>query len=238
MPMRLIPLVLTTFLTAFSFTAQAGEAEVKKRLGSVLPPSADYQIEPGPLKGFYKVITGLSVVYVSEDGRYLMVGDLVDLDTRVNFTEREENRLRLAKLNAIPKSELIRYPAKGKARGELYVFTDVDCPYCHKLHEEVTALNAKGVTVNYLAYPRTRPGSPSWQKSQAVWCSDKPAEQLEKAMQGQSVKAASCADPVARHQALGSQMGVNGTPAIILPSGVLLPGYGKAEEILKAMGLN
>jgi thiol:disulfide interchange protein DsbC len=230
-----------TCVLLLSFLGQqkvyADPVAIQKRLATLLPPDVAYRIDAKPLAGFYAVTTGLNVFYISEDGRYLLTGDFVDLQSRANLTEVKEKALRVSVLSDLPRNELIRFPAKGKVRAEIYAFTDVDCPYCHKLHAEVSSLNAQGVSVNYLAYPRTAPGSSSWVRSESVWCSDTPTRDLEAAMQGQQITRKTCSNPVAQHQALGSQMGINGTPAMILPDGTLLPGYGTASEILKVMGL-
>ena len=36
---------------------------------------------------------------------------------------------------------------------------------------------------------------------------------------------------------LGVELGVNGTPAIILPNGLMIPGYRPYQELLQALGL-
>jgi len=109
---------------------------------------------------------------------------------------------------------------------ELTVFTDIDCPYCRKLHSQIAAYNRLGIRVRYLLYPRTGPNTESWTKAEQVWCSGDRNTALTRAKLGEALNTKPCADnPVARSYALGQEFALEGTPAIITPSGELLPGY-------------
>ena len=58
------------------------------------------------------------------------------------------------------------------------VFTDIDCVFCRRLHNELDEYLAAGIEVRYLLYPRNGPTSPSWAKAEDVWCADDRNEAL------------------------------------------------------------
>jgi thiol:disulfide interchange protein DsbC len=111
------------------------------------------------------------------------------------------------------------------------VFTDIDCTYCRKLHREIDQINARNIRVRYVFYPRFGPGSESWAKADAVWCSKDRQSALTRAKSGEDITADNCPTPVAEHYALGNKIGVRGTPAILMEDGELLPGYVPAAEL-------
>ena len=131
-------------------------------------------------------------------------------------------------LQAVDKDELIIYPAKGETKAVVYSFTDADCPYCTKLHEEMADINARGIEVRYLAWPRSQASVP---KMEAIWCSQDRHAAMNQAKMGANVQAPSCENPVAAHMALGARLGVRGTPAIFTESGQQIGGYLPAEQL-------
>ena len=125
---------------------------------------------------------------------------------------------------------------KGRQVGDspnkrLYVFTDVDCAYCRLLHQDIRKYNEIGLDVHYLAYPRSGVQSATYDKMVHAWCANNPQRALTRLKNGQNVEAVSCENPVAEHYNLGAQIGIRGTPAMILPNGMLVSGYRPAEEL-------
>ena len=111
--------------------------------------------------------------------------------------------------------------------------TDVDCPWCRRLHSQMADYNRLGIRVRYMAWPRTAPKSESWLKAASVWCARNRGDALAKAIAGEAVQAASCQDPVQRHHDIGRQLGVTGTPGIVLADGELVPGYVPPDELVQ-----
>lgn len=197
-------------------------------------------VSPTPIDGIYALeIAGGAVYYGTADGRYLFAGDLYELgdDDLVNLAEAGRTKMRKALIDEVPRREMVIFSPKGPTRAAISVFTDVDCGYCQKLHQEVPELNRMGVEVRYLAYPRGGIGSPSYDKIVSAWCAADPNKALTRLKARQPVPPATCPNPVAEHFDLGREIGVNGTPAIVLEDGTLLPGYLPAEELAKAVGL-
>jgi thiol:disulfide interchange protein DsbC len=230
-------LAVLVFASASSIAAEPASknaADPRALIAKKIPGITIDDVRPAPIKGMYEVRMGADSAYVTADGRYVISGDLFDLDTRANLTEEgraSERRTALAKLD---EREMIVF-APAKAEHTVTVFTDVDCGYCRKLHGEIEQLTKLGVRVRYLAYPRAGPGSPDWAKMEAVWCSKDRKAAITKAKLGEDVKAENCATPVAKQFELGEQMGVRGTPAIFSMSGDYLGGYLPPADLKKRL---
>ncbi|MFT5580496.1 MAG: thiol:disulfide interchange protein DsbC [Paraglaciecola psychrophila] len=199
-------------------------------------------ISASAVKGIFEVkVSGGPVLYTSADGKHFIIGDMyaAAVNGFVNLAEqaREGDR---AQLMASVKSEdmIIFSPQQLPAKATVMVFTDVDCFYCQKLHNEVPDLNRIGIEVRYLAYPRAGVGSDSYNKIASAWCSADKQASLTRLKNRQSVPTNVCADnPVASQFDLGKQVGVNGTPALVTPQGQLFPGYMPALRLASVLGV-
>ncbi len=194
-------------------------------------------VKPSTVKGMYEVtLKDGPTVYATEDGKYFLTGDLFELAPGgfVNIAERGREQVRKKRMTDVKSEDMIVFPAVGKQKGAVYVFTDVDCGYCRKLHNEVPELNKLGIEVRYLAYPRDFPRGAQARttpKMVSAWCSDDPRSALTALKSNQDIKTATCKNPVADQYMLGSEMGVNGTPAIVTERGELIPGYMPAQQL-------
>ncbi|MEW8561076.1 MAG: DsbC family protein [Candidatus Thiodiazotropha sp.] len=137
---------------------------------------------------------------------------------------------------AIPADEMIAYDSSTKLR-QITVFTDIDCGYCRKLHAEVPALNASGVDVRYVAYPRAGVGSQSFKKYVSVYCADDPKQALTEAKMGMVLQPTDCSNPVEKNYKFGNRLKVKGTPMIVLDDGTVISGYLNARKLLRRMKL-
>ena len=220
----------------------SSEALIEDRLKAVDPSIPITLIEPSDMSGFYEVLLGSGeVLFVSEDGQFILSGKAyqVTQDNRlINLTEKRLSGMRLEAVQQVDDNDMVIFPAEGERRARIYVFTDIDCPYCQKLHEEVDALNDAGVEVAYLAFPRSGPGGATASRMDQIWCADDRLAAMESALDGGSVTAAACQTPVLEQLALGQKLGVTGTPAMITETGDLLPGYMPAERLLPVLGIN
>ncbi len=218
-----------------SITVADDAEQVKKRLEQMIGPDAkDAKVTQSEINGLYQIQLGLTVVYMSADGKYMMNGNMIDLANDKNLTRAVKAETRKKLLSAIDEKGMIVYPAKDE-KHTVTVFTDIDCPYCKKLHKEIPALNKAGVTVRYLAYPRTGFNSPSFNKAVSVWCADDKAKTMDDAMVGLPPAKKKCDSPVKEHMIRAQMMEVNGTPNMILDNGNAIPGYAPAIEIIKML---
>ncbi|KFE44931.1 thioredoxin fold domain-containing protein [Pseudomonas syringae] len=225
--------------STFSLIAQAdapAEQAIRKTLDSLKLELPVDSIAASPLNGLYEVkLKGGRVLYASGDGQFVMQGYLFQIQDGkpVNLTEKTE-RLAISKtINGIPTAEMVVYPAIGETKSHITVFTDTTCPYCHKLHAEVPQLNKMGIEVRYVAFPRQGLGSPGDEQLQAVWCSKDRKGAMDRMVDGKSIQAPKCANPVTKQFEMGQSIGVNGTPAIVLADGQLIPGYQPAAQVAK-----
>lgn len=217
-----------------------GSDKLLESLDNHAPNLPIEEIYEAPLPGFYAVeLAGGNVLYGSADGRFFYFGgDLYEMGEHlVNLTETRRAVKRKRLLDAVAMQDMVIFSPNGKARTHVNVFTDIDCGYCRKLHQEIAEINALGIEVRYLAYPRAGMGTPSAAKIITAWCADNPNEAMTALKAGQQVPMASCSNPVAEQIELGRQVGVNGTPAIVTADGRLLPGYMPAQDLAAAIGL-
>ena len=216
--------------------AAAKAADPRVELAAKIPGATPEDLRPTPVPGIYELTHGAAISYVSSDGKYLFSGDLYKVAENGEFPNlstprRQELRAKL--IGDVPESEMVIFGPKD-AKYTITVFTDVDCPWCRRLHSEMADYNKAGIRVRYLAWPRTGPATESWARAQGVWCSLNRAEAFTRATHGDAIKPASCAqDPVKRHYELGKELGVRGTPGVVLPDGELVPGYVPAAELVK-----
>ena len=192
--------------------------------------------ERSPVSGLYLTyIDGVSG-YLSADGRYFIVGDMLDLASRSNVTDTQRQAKRRALLQKERREESIVF-GPAKPRHTIIVFTDVDCPYCRKLHGELDELGKRGIAVRYMAFPRSGPGTKAWRTMAAVWCAKDRREALTRATRGEEVSAVGkCSDEViAKHHALGQQLGIPGTPMVVMSDGTALGGYMAPGKLLDAL---
>ena len=226
---------------------EAIETNIILSLRSARPDLVYGEFAPSPIEGYYRVIaSGGTILYVSEDGKHFFAGELYHVEPGqfVNATEVERALERANLIAAVGLDTMIVFPAVGEAKGVLNVFTDVTCGYCRKLHEQMPEMNAAGIEVRYLAYPRSgieRDGvlTQEYTETAKAWCSEDRNETMTQLKAGQLVAGELCSDsPVADHYALGRLFGVTGTPAVVLEDGTLNPGYRTTEGFLQLLGIS
>lgn len=236
---RVLVVVLFAMLLPLSLAAapDAELAGVKEKLSGRLPNvPLDNLKRSTTMPGWYELEHGMQLLYISADAKRLFIGDLVDLETRTNLTEswREQTAIRL--INAVGEQNMI-VMGPADAKRTITVFTDVDCPYCARLHQDVPELVKNGVKVRYLLYPRTGIGSETYKKSVSVWCAADRVKAVGVAKAGGKVEPKTCANPVDSHYQLGRQLEVSGTPTIYLDDGKMLGGYLPSARLLAILNI-
>ena len=227
-------LFLSMSLLNVSVADTGAQEAITKSLGKIFPGVTPDKIAPSPMEGVSEVLIGPRLMYVSNDGKYLLQGSLIDLKTRTDIGEERRNGIRLDALNDLGEEKMIVFPAKEQ-KHVITVFTDIDCGYCRKLHGEMDKYNEKGITVRYLMFPRAGIDSASYKKAVSVWCSKDQQEAMTRSKAGENVPNATCDNPVKEEYELGQLIGVRGTPAIVMEDGAMLPGYVPAARLVKAL---
>lgn len=234
-----LPLVSAAADLPSQSDGEGGQALVE-RLKALRPDIPIEGVAPSPLPGIYQLdLPGGTVFYGTADGRYLFAGDLYELgeDDLINLAELGRIEKRQAIMAGVAMEDMVVFPANGSQKAAISVFTDVDCGYCRKLHLEVPELNEMGIEVRYLAYPRAGVGSSAYDKIVSAWCAEDPNSAITALKAGEQIPSATCENPVAAQFDLGREVGVSGTPAIVLEDGRMLPGYLPADALAEAIGI-
>lgn len=233
----IISVAIMALQPAFAESDAEKLEQVRLSVAAIFDEIDPEHIQPSPIDGWFTVRKGAIVAYVSADGRYLLQGDLIDLETQVNLSEQERNKARLEMVSSIPDDQTISFTPE-EVKYSITVFTDIDCTYCRRLHSQIDEYMAQGIEVNYLLYPRNGPTSASWAKAEQVWCADDRNEALTLAKVDKKFETHNC-DPsmVSKHYAMGRDIGLTGTPAIVLSDGTLVSGYMPPEPLAQRLEL-
>ncbi|MCG6966473.1 MAG: DsbC family protein [Chromatiaceae bacterium] len=209
---------------------QATEEKIRNSLSVLLPGLVPDAVRDTPVDNLYEVTFGTRVVYMTGDGRFLIQGKVMDLETREEITEKRLSELKLNALAKISEDQMLVY-GPADAAHTVTVFTDIDCGFCRKLHAQMAQYNAAGIRIRYLFYPRAGVGSDSYDKAVSVWCADDRKSAMDAAKAGKKIDARTCENPVAEQYELGQALRVQGTPALILEDGEMLPGYVPPDKL-------
>ncbi len=220
---------------AVSLTAQASEDQVKTAIQTLVPNAKIDSIAESVIPGLYEVVLDSQIVYVSQDGKYLVQGSVFDIGKRADLTEQTRAGIRRGALQSIPKDQRIVFAPAGMPKHTLTVFTDIDCGYCRRMHSQVADYNRLGIAVEYVFFPRSGPGTESWQKAVSVYCADDRRVAMTDAKAGQPVPEKTCANPIQEHFDLGSKVGVNGTPAVFTEDGTQVGGYSAPDQLIQRL---
>jgi thiol:disulfide interchange protein DsbC len=211
--------------------AHAGEPEARAAITAMMPQARIDSIAPAAAAGYYEVVTGGQIVYVSADGKHVMAGDLWQVGDRANLTAKRKDGIRHDALAAIGPEQRIVFEAQSP-KHSVTVFTDFDCGYCQRLHHDIAEYNARGITVEYLLFPRGGLGSPSFDKAVAVWCAVDREKTFTLAKSGGAPESKTCPNAIADNYALVTRIGgIVGTPAVIDETGAMT-GYQTPEQMV------
>ena len=195
-------------------------------------------VQPSEVDGWYTVQKGPIVAYVSADGRYLLQGDLIDLEAQVNLTEQARTSMRRELMAKVSDNDVIAF-SPAEVKYSVSVFTDIDCSYCRKLHAEIDGYMANGIEVRYFLYPRNGPTSRSWNTAEEVWCANDRNYALTQAKLDKRFTTSKCdSSMVGNHYVIGQDVGLSGTPAIVFEDGTLVSGYLPPAALLQRLEVN
>ena len=205
---------------------------VLQALLEIFPGATDYSLDDSVIDGLYAVSIGSEVIYISKNGKFLIRGEIFDLQNSINVTEEKRVLGRLDVMQRLDEETMIIYEPET-IKHTITIFTDIDCGYCRKFHQQIGDYLDLGIRVRYLSFPRTGPNTESWKKAQAVWCSNDKQESLNLAKQGKKIDSDFCLDsPVENHYNLGSVFNISGTPTIVTDKGKVIVGYLPPESLL------
>jgi thiol:disulfide interchange protein DsbC len=213
-----------------AWAADADFSNVEERIRVLAPQAKSIAISETPIEGLLMVQIGGDIVYATADGKYMVQGRLLDLNTLEDLTEGAKAEIRRDLLTQVDAASQITF-APDQAKYDLTVFTDIDCGYCRKLHAQVDQYNQQGIAIHYMAFPRAGIGSHSYDKAVSVWCAGNPREALTQAKLGAEPDPAQCDNPIEQQYELGRELGVTGTPSLLTADGQMIPGYVPPEKL-------
>lgn len=241
-----LSLVLMMLMTPLASAESAEEIharaaeQIRATLQAARPDIPIMDIQPSQMPGFYSVsLPAGQVLHFTSDGKYFYTGDLFQVGKQlVNLSEQSRATARKDLLDEMDESQMVVFsPAKERVKAQITVFTDIDCGWCRRLHNEVPELNRLGIAVRYMAFPRGGIDSQGYDKLVNAWCSENPQIAMTRAKAGEEIPDAKCVNPVASQYELAGRIGVNSTPAIVLDDGSLMPGYKPAADLAELLGV-
>lgn len=229
--------LLLALLAAFSLVPVAAQQadssleQVRQKVGEMFDMIDAKDINPSPVDGWYAIQKGSIVAYISSNGRYLLQGDMIDLEQNVNISEAARTDARRDLMSTVKDEDVILFSPADK-KYSISVFTDVDCTYCRRLHGQIDEYLAHGIEVRYLMYPRNGPTSQAWSTAEEVWCSNDRNSALTAAKSDRKFASTNCDASIVQDQyVIGRDIGLSGTPAIVFEDGTLISGYVPPDQL-------
>lgn len=210
------------------------EDRARRAIESINPDVVIDAIDAAPLPGFREVIVAGQVLYVSDDGRYLLQGNLFDVEAKRDLGQSGLAKVRRALVAEIPRADRIVF-APANPRHTVTVFTDIECGYCRKLHQDIAEYNKRGIAIEYVAFPRMGLDTDDYRTMVSVWCSADRRKAITDAKEGKRIPSRTCPNPVATQYAIGQRAGLTGTPMILAEDGTQMPGYMPPDALLAAL---
>ncbi|MFK8013153.1 MAG: DsbC family protein [Marinicellaceae bacterium] len=231
-------LIATAVIASFSVQAKEPTEAIVAGVKNLAPAAVVSSMDSTPIDGVSEIVIetgrGGEVYYISSDGKYLLNGNMIDTTSREDLTENKKTGIRKDLLSKFSEKQRVNfYP--DEIKHHITVFTDIDCGYCRKLHNEMAEYNELGIGISYLFFPRSGVNTPSFDKAVSVWCAENQQEALTNAKAGVQMEVLKCDNPIEEHFNVGQSAGVNGTPAIVLDSGKMLPGYLPPQQLLERL---
>lgn len=200
--------------------------------------ASNAEIIESPIEGVYQADIGDRVVFISKQGKHILLGDVYDTERKISLSEDLKQRKAIVIMSSMSEDEMIVF-APEKTKRTITIYTDVDCAYCRKLHKEVPILVEHGVKVRYLWYPRTGIDTPSYNKAVSIWCAENQTAAMDEAKLNNKIAEGNCdPNPVASQYKSGQKLGLRGTPTIVIDDGTIISGYRPAKSLLENIGIN
>ncbi len=219
--------------------AAKGETPDERARQALMTLNPNIQIDyigPAALPGFRETIVGGQVVLISDDGKYLVQGTVLDIGAQKELTQSSPalSKYRQDLLKSIKAGDRIVF-APSDPKYTISVFTDIECGYCRKLHSEIAEYNRQGIAIEYMAFPRMGLGSKDHRDMISVWCASNRKQALTDAKGGKPVTPKDCKSPVDMEYNVGQRLGISGTPAVFAPDGTQLGGYLPPDKMREAL---
>ena len=229
--MKNILLLITIMLLASCAKRDEVDLDIRKTVSNAYPDVVIDEIKKID-DNFHEIIINKQIYYATNDGKYLIVGNVINLNTKESITENTKMNQRLSIIDSIDMKNFMIFKPK-KTDHILTIFTDTSCPYCQKLHNEIPDLLENNIEIRYVLFSRNGNDVDAYQQLVSAWCSADKVDALEDLFAGDILDDISnCENPIARNFDYAGSLSVEGTPTIFLEDGRIIPGYQNYENIL------
>jgi thiol:disulfide interchange protein DsbC len=229
--MKNILLLITIMLLVSCTKRDEVDLDIRKTVSNAYPDVVIDEIKKID-DNFHEIIINKQIYYATNDGKYLIVGNVINLNTKESITENTKMNQRLSIIDSIDMKNFMIFKPK-KTDHILTIFTDTSCPYCQKLHNEIPDLLENNIEIRYVLFSRNGNDVDAYQQLVSAWCSDDKVDALEDLFAGDILEDISnCENPIARNFDYAGSLSVEGTPTIFLEDGRIIPGYQNYENIL------
>ncbi len=238
--LRFLALTVTLLLGLGAHTVSADDLDtvterITERLQEMSPELEPERVEETPLDGIYLIVVQGQVAYMSGDGRYLIQGDVMDLDTRQSLSDVAQGDMRRDRIDDHGEDNMVVYAPDDEPRHTVTVFTDIDCPYCRQMHARMDEYLDKGIAIRYVQMPRAGVNTGSYRKAVGVWCADDRNDAMDRAKAGESVEQRECDNPVSDQLDLARSLGINATPTFVAEDGTVFQGKVSPGDLLERL---
>jgi len=229
--MKNILLLITIMLLVSCAKKDEVNIDIRKTVSNAYPDVAIDEIKKID-DNFHEIIINKQIYYATNDGKYLIVGNVINLNTKESITENTKMNQRLSIIDSIDMKNFMIFKPK-KTDHILTIFTDTSCPYCQKLHNEIPDLLENNIEIRYVLFSRNGNDVDAYQQLVSAWCSADKVDALEDLFAGDILDDISnCENPIARNFDYAGSLSVEGTPTIFLEDGRIIPGYQNYKNIL------
>ena len=240
--MKKLSVLVAGMLAALVSLSAFADEEIEQARNALISiigdPARLSSFEETEISSVYRANIEGQIIFVFVRDNHLIYGDAINLATGVSLSDEIANQAIVGVVERTSVEDMVVFAAKGEAKRYMTVFTDIDCGYCRRLHQEVPTLNEAGLEVRYMAYPRAGIGSASYDKIVTVWCDADPQTAMTVSKRGEKLPFVTCENPVATQFTAGVEAGIGGTPTLVLDDGTVIGGYVPAEELLPSIGLS
>jgi len=203
-------------------------------------------VKISPVKGLWELTLERdgrqAVAYMDFAKKHLFPGPVFEISTgsQLSAPPLQKDEDRKVDISSIPLTDSI-VMGNPMGRNRLFVFTDPDCPFCARQHAELKKLAAmdKSVAVYVKMFPlKMHPNA--YDKARVILGSGS-LDMLDRAFRGENLPLPGENDTgksIDETIRIGESLGIDGTPAMVLPEGRIVMGFRNAETLKKVLELN
>ena len=217
------------WLSALGGNVFADESQIRKLINEKFPALILQEVTKIEGADLYELVVDGDVIYVDSNFRYLIDGNLIDLQTMKNLTRHRKSSIEARQIKEVlrPLSEFPLAKAIKKVNGSgvrsLAYFADPNCGYCKKFEREVLS-KLEDTTIYLFPFPIIAESSVDLSK--AIWCSSNRVKAWDDYVlrDVSPNNDSSCNNPIDEILAFGKKMRVRGTPTLFFVDGSRVPG--------------